>query len=102
MTTYRDMQGATTSNVAASASAVQVLAQNPSRKSAVFYNDSSVNCYLKIEAINTVSPSASTTSFSYKMPPNYTVELMTDPIVNSMISAIWDSATGNMRVTEIM
>lgn len=101
MTTYAGMQGATVTSVNGAASATQILAQNPSRKSAVFVNDSAAIAYLKLEPLNATAASASSTSYTYKMLPGDTVELMTDPIVNSMVSAIWASATGAMRVTEM-
>jgi hypothetical protein len=79
-------------NVAASATTVTVLALNTSRIAAQIYNDSTALLYLKLGA------TASTTSFTvilaaggyYEVPGGYT----------GVIDGIWASATGTARVTE--
>ena len=82
-------------NVAASAASVTILASNAARLNFTIENDSDSNVYLKCGA------TASATSFTKKLlghgswstgdlGVNYT----------GKIDAIWDSATGNARVTE--
>lgn len=83
----------TLANVAASASSVTVLASNSSRRQATFFNDSTSAVYIKLGA------TASTTSFTYKLFAYQTLEL-TNPVYQGVVDAIWDSATGSMRVTE--
>lgn len=83
----------TLANVAGSASSVTVLASNANRKSAIFYNDSSADCYLKY------GTTASTTSFTYLLPAYGTLSIKGDEY-SGRIDGIWTSATGNMRVTE--
>lgn len=83
----------TLSNVSASASNVTVLASNASRVGAIFFNDSTSSVYVKLGA------TASTTSFTYKLFAYQTLELP-DPLYRGIVDAIWDSATGSMRVTE--
>lgn len=83
----------TTSNVSASATAVTALSANSSRKKAVFHNDSTSVCYLKCGS------SASSTSYTYRMTQQSTVELEM-PVYTGIVTAIWDSATGALRVTE--
>lgn len=85
---------ATLTNVAASASSVQLLASNSSREGASFYNDSNSNCYVKL------GTTASTSSFAIKMEPK-SYFYLTVPIYTGPIDAIWDTANGNMRVTEL-
>lgn len=91
---------ATLSNVAASASSVTILSANTSRRQVVLVNDSSAICYVKF------GTTASTTSYTVQMPAianNQAAHLFIDedPVYNGRIDAIWASATGNMRVTEI-
>lgn len=81
------------SNVAASATSVSILAANPNRTGLILCNDSSSAMYLKY------GTTASTSSFTYKIPANSNFE-MAFPIFRGAIDAIWDSATGNARVTE--
>jgi len=79
----------------ASASSVTVLASNANRKLAVFVNDSDKIAYVKLGA------TASTTSYSYKLQPDSTLELA-QPVYTGIIDAIWEtSPTGSMRVTEL-
>jgi hypothetical protein len=86
---------ATLSNVAASATSVQLLAANANRKQAVFYNDSDKNAYVKL------GTTASSTSFSYLLVPGATLELP-KPIYTGRIDCIWAAGpTGSMRITEI-
>jgi hypothetical protein len=79
----------------ASASSVTVLASNANRKLAVFVNDADKIAYVKLGA------TASTTSYSYKLQPNSTLELA-QPVYTGVVDAIWESSpTGAMRVTEL-
>lgn len=86
---------ATLSNVSASATSVTVLALNTARESAIFYNDSTSACYLKF------GTTASATSFSYKLSPAQTLIVDGIPVYTGIVTGIWDSATGTMRVTEL-
>lgn len=83
---------ATLANVAASASSVTVLASAAGRLRAWLYNDSTSAVYIKYGA------TASATSFTKRLLPGeyFTVEGYT-----GIVDAIWDSATGNMRTTEL-
>lgn len=90
----------TLSNVAASATSVTLLSANTSRKQLILVNDSSSICYVKF------GTTASTTSYTVQMPAianNQAAHLILneDPIYTGRIDAIWASATGNMRITEI-
>ncbi len=84
----------TLSNVAASATSVTVLAANTSRVGATITNDSTSDVYLKYGS------SASTTSYTYLLPAgawwSYEGEYY-----NGIITGIWNTATGNARVTEV-
>lgn len=84
---------ATLSNVAGSASSVTLLSANTGRLGATIVNDSTANLYVKF------GTTASTTSYTvllgasayYEVPFQYT----------GRIDGIWDSATGNARITEL-
>ena len=80
-------------NVAASASSVTVLAANANRLMATIDNDSTVNLYAKFGA------TASTSSFTVKIPAGAYYELPGN--YTGIVDGIWDSATGNARVTEL-
>lgn len=79
--------------VPASTSTVTLKAANASRNGVAVFNDSTSDIYIKLGA------GASTTSFTvkggvsfyYETPFNYT----------GIITAVWSSATGNARVTEV-
>lgn len=81
------------SSVAASASSTSLLAANTSRMGATLYNDSASACNVKLGA--TASASSFTSRMAaygyYEVPFSYT----------GAIDGIWDSATGNMRITEL-
>lgn len=91
---YGYTASATLANVAASASNVTLLASNVNRSGATFYNDSTIALYLKFGA------TASTSSFTVKIFGNGYYELPF-PIYTGIIDGIWDSASGNLRVTEL-
>jgi hypothetical protein len=90
----------TLSSVAASATSVTLLSANTSRRQVVLVNDSSAICYVKF------GTTASSTSYTVQMPAianNIASHLFIDedPVYTGRIDAIWASATGNMRITEI-
>lgn len=91
-----DVYGAASlSNVAASATSVQLLAANNNRRQGVFVNDCDKNAYIKF------GTTASTSSFSYLLTPGQTLELP-KPCYTGRIDCIWAAApTGSMRITEI-
>lgn len=82
----------TLSNVAGSASSVTLIAANTARKKVVMYNDSTADCYVKYGS------TASSTSFTWLMAAGSHIE---ETEYNGIITGIWTSATGNMRVSEI-
>ena len=85
----------TVTSVTAAATNTNLLASNTSRRQAVLYNDCDKAVYVKLGS------TASSTSFSYRLQPNQTLELPT-PVYTGAIDGIWDSSpTGSMRVTEI-
>lgn len=84
---------ATLANVAASASSVTLQASNTSRLGWMFVNDSTSAVYVKFGS------AASTTSYTVKVAAGGYYELPFG--YNGIITGIWDSATGNARVTEI-
>jgi hypothetical protein len=80
-------------SVAGSATAVTLLVARDARLTATFYNDSTAACKL---ALGTVGASTYT---AYIQPSGY-YELPAPPYTGQ-IEGLWDSATGNMRITEI-
>lgn len=90
---YSDIS--TLSSVSASASNVTLLSANTNRKGAIFYNDSTAICYLKF------GTTASSTSFTIKMSAGSTMIIDSNPIYRGRVDAIWESATGAMRITEL-
>lgn len=85
---------ATLSNVSGSASSVQLLAANTSRKGLIVMNDSTADMLLKF------GTTASSTSFTYRVPAGGTLELAS-PIYTGRIDAIWTAASGAARCTEL-
>lgn len=84
----------TLSNVASSATSVQLLAANPDRKGVAIFNDSTQ--VLKIK----YGTAASATSFTYEIPAAGTWN-MPFPIYTGIIHGIWAAANGNARITEL-
>lgn len=82
-------------SVAGSAASVTLLAANAARKGAFIVNDSTVNLYVRLQAA-----AASTANYSVKLGPGDTLTLSRGDYAGE-IRGIWDSATGNARVTEI-
>lgn len=86
---------ATLTNVNDAATSSTLLAANPSRKGAYFFNDSTVALYINYGA------TASTTAFTVKVAAQGFYE-MPEPIYTGAINGIWDSdASGAVRVTEL-
>lgn len=87
------VDNAVRSKVAAATSSTLLLAANGRRVDAVIYNDSASAMYLMFGS------SGTTDDFSDKIAAN---SLYVLPIkYQGSIYAVWDSATGNARVTEI-
>lgn len=87
---------ATLANVAASASSVTLQASNGGRAGLIIVNDSTVSCYVKYGS------SASTSSYTYKLGPGGILECGPAGIIyTGIVTGIWDSATGNARMTEL-
>lgn len=85
----------TLTNVSASATSVTLLAANSNRLGAIVYNDSSASMYLKY------GTTASSTSFTDFVPPGARWAMPTGELYTGRIDAIWSSATGTARVTEL-
>jgi hypothetical protein len=83
------------SNVAADTSSKTILASNSSRKSMMLYNDSSSAMYLAYSA------TASLSSYSVKISANTLFEMPPGVTYTGAMSAVWDTASGNARVTEL-
>lgn len=90
----RRASAASIASVAGSASSVTVLASNAARLGAAVFNDSATALYLKFGA------TASTSSFTVKVAAGGYFEVP-HPCYTGVIDGIWDSATGNARVTEV-
>lgn len=88
------ISGAAITAVPASVTSTALLAARADRRGAVVVNDSAATLYLAFAA------TASTTAYSYKMPPNSTFEMPVPPY-GGAISAIWSDATGSAQVTEL-
>jgi hypothetical protein len=82
----------TLTNVASSITSVTLLAANAARRNFIIYNDSTSDCYIKY------GTTASSTSFTYYLPSLGTLQ---DEFYAGRIDAIWISAAGNARVTEV-
>jgi hypothetical protein len=85
---------ATKTSVAGATTSTTLLAANSNRKGATFFNDSSSAMYLDLSG-----GTASSSSYSVKLFANqfYALDL---PVYTGAITAIWDTATGNVRITE--
>lgn len=85
---------ATPTTVASSTTSVTILAANPNRKGATFWNDSTAILYLEVGA--TATTSAFTAKFFpqgyYELPFHYT----------GVISGIWSAANGNVLPREFI
>lgn len=86
---------ATLTNVNDTASSVQLLAANTSRKGAIIHNDSTSDLLVKF------GTTASATSFTYRVAAGGTLELP-QPIYTGRIDGIWTAdASGAARITEM-
>ena len=81
------------SSVAGNASSVSLLAANAARLGATIYNDSTANLYVRLGS------TASSSNFTIKLAPNDYYEVPFN--YTGAINGIWDSATGNARITEL-
>lgn len=86
---------ATTANVAGSATVVTLSVANPNREGFAVSNDSGSAMYLKEGA------AASATSFTVKVPAGGYWEMPLPPVYTGIITALWDTATGFARTTEL-
>jgi len=83
----------TQTSVASSATSVQLLAANTARMGTIIFNDSTQVCFVKL------GTTASSTSFAYRLTSNSTLEVPYG--YTGRIDAIWASANGNARITEM-
>jgi len=81
------------SNVASSASSVEVLAAKPARRGAAIYNDSTAILYVTFG-----DSTASTTNFTRQMASETYLEIPST--FTGAIQGIWAAANGFARVTE--
>lgn len=86
---------ANVTNVPASITAVTLLAANPDRHSAYFFNESTSLLYIKLG----VTPS--TTSYTFRVPSN-TSQLLLYPTYLGEVTGIWIGPDGAARVTEVL
>jgi len=85
----------TISRVGAASSNTSLVAANASRIQIILFNDSNKSAFVKY------GTSASSTSFSIKMPPE-SHHFIDGPVYSGAIDAIWESgATGAMQITEM-
>lgn len=80
-------------SVAGSGSNVTLLAANANRMGATVFNDSTVSLFLKLGA------TASASSFTARLFPQSYYEVPFE--YAGIIDGIWESATGNARITEL-
>lgn len=88
------ISSATLSNVSSSATSVQLVAANASRRGFSVFNDSTQ--YLNVKFGTT----ASSTSFTVRIAPGQYYE-MPQPVYTGRIDGIWDAANGAARITEM-
>lgn len=82
-------------SVASSGTSVVLLAANSVRTGAYFYNDSTAILYLALAA------TASTTAYTVQVSAQGFFEVPTLPGWLGVISGIWASANGSVRITEL-
>lgn len=86
----------TTATVAASTSAVTLIAHQPNGVSTrTIYNDSSADLYVKF------GTAASPTDFTVKIPAGGYYEVPGTGPYGGIITGIWSAAVGNARCTEV-
>lgn len=97
--TASDQLGSSTaslSSVASSATSVQLLAANSSRRRTMIVNDSaSATLYVKF------GTTASSSDYTFKLNPGDMYESPTQPVYTGRIDGIWSAAVGNARITEM-
>ena len=87
---------ATVTSVPGSVTSVTLLASNTNRRQAMIHNDSTTSVlFVKFGA------GAAATSFTTRLPAGSFFELPW-PIYTGLISGVWDVATGNARITELV
>lgn len=87
---------ATTATVAASTSAVTLIAHQPNGVSArTIFNDSAADLYVKF------GTAATTSDFTVKIPGGGYYEVPGPGPYGGIITGVWSSATGNARVAEV-
>lgn len=82
-------------SVTAAATSTTVLVANTARKGAYFYNDSTAILYLAYAA------TASTTAYTLQVAPGAFYEMPEKPLYTGLITGVWSSAAGAVRVTEL-
>ena len=87
-------QTATLSNVNSSATNVTLLSSNADREGAMMHNDSTAIAYVKF------GTTATDSSYTVEMAAGAYYELP-QPVYTGRIDAIWASANGAMRITEL-
>ena len=85
---------ATVTQVASSTTSAQALASNAARKGAAIYNDTAVAAYVKF------GTTASTTSFTVKLPAGTVYDLGSTEIYTGRVDVVLASGTGNVYATE--
>lgn len=86
---------ASVSNVASSATVVDIAVANEFRTQLTIFNDSTANLYLKLGS------AATTSSYSIKISAGGYFELAGGTTVYSgLVTGIWDAVNGAARVTE--
>lgn len=82
-------------SVVGSITSVTVLAANTSRKGAYFFNESTSILYLAFAS------TASTTAYTVQVASNGYFEMPYKPLYTGLITGIWATASGNVRITEL-
>lgn len=85
---------ATVTSVAASTSAVTLLAANTGRRGAVVHNAGTGNLFVKL------GTGAATNSYTYKLVPQAHLELP-PAVFTGLISGVWDATGGSAAITEL-
>ena len=83
------------SRVAAAASSTTLLAENLQRRVVIIHNDSVAYLYVKF------GDTASSTSYTYKLAPDQTLETHATVGYCGIITGIWSAASGSAQITEI-
>lgn len=86
---------ATLSNITSQVTTQVILASNPVRKGFILFNDSTANCFIAFAA------TATTSAFTIFLNPTMTYQ--NEAIIyTGIMSALWSSANGFLRVTELI